>query len=292
MLRFNQDIWKIARGVFWIHRPQVAVMALLISVAGVSLSGASSLELVAKVGFLFWFLHCIAHPINDYVDRKSDEIGRPNAPIPAKLLTLKQAKIIIGLDYIIALILILLIPLNLLTKILAIIGLVHTYIFSAPPVHATARGVLASIVLATAFITAFISGWTAAGGLRYEPILIPLIFLIGSMEVTAKIIVDIVDVGSDAKSGRATLPMQVGVKKSFFIATFFGILTVFLFLLAYFVGQMGIFYLVIGAIGSGTILFGLFKFQKDYGRVLGREYQKIFLPPLFVFPIAMILGSI
>ena len=293
----KHDIKKIAKGVFWIHRPQLAVASFLFSITGISLAGGFDLVLMLKVGFLFWVLHCIAHPINDYIDRESDKIGRPDAPIPRKMLTLKQVKIIIVLDYIIAAILILIIPLNLPAKIFATIFLAHTYIFSAPPVHATARGILASIVMATSFVTAFIGGWTAAVGWRYEPILILLSLLIGSMSMSAKNVVDIIDMGSDKKSGRNTLPMQIGVNKAFYISAFFGLFTIFLFFLTYFFGRMNIFYLIAGIIGSLITLLGVFNFQKDYGKVtrmeaMRRKYYRIVMLPTFIFLIGIILGSI
>jgi len=293
------DIKKIAKGVLLIHRPQFSIVAILMSIAGISLAGMFNLILMLKVGLLFAFLHCIAHPINDYIDRESDKIGRPTAPIPMKMLTLKQVKIIIGLDYIIAAILILIIPLNLPAKIFATIFLVHTYIFSAPPVHATARGILAGIVMATAFgVSAFIGGWTAAVGWRYEPILMPLSLVMCFAVMTAKNIVDIIDMGSDKKSGRNTLPMQIGVNKAFYISAFFGLSAVFLFFLAYFVGRMNIFYLIIGIIAFIPItLLGLFNFKKEYSKimkmgVMRNRYYKIFVSLNFLPPIAIILGSI
>ncbi len=292
----KHDIKKIAKGAFWIHRPQFAIIAFLTAIAGISLAGKFDLILMLEVGLLFSFLHFIAHPINDYIDRESDKIGRPDAPIPRKMLTLKQVKIIIGLDYIIAAILILIMPLNLPAKICAIIFFIHTYIFSAPPVHATARGILASIVLAIAFTTAFIGGWVATVGWKYEPILILLSLVIFFTEMTAKNIVDIIDVDSDKKSGRNTLPMRVGVKKAFYISAFSGLFAIFFFFLAFFVGSMNIFYLITGIIAFIVTVLGLFNFQKDYAKVMKLEVRKkyyvIFVILLLLFPIAIILGSI
>lgn len=288
----KHDIKKIAKGVLWIHRPHLAVIGVLTSIAGISLAGKFDLILMLEVGLLFAFLHAIAHPINDYIDRESDKIGRPDAPIPAKLLTLKQVKIIIGLDYIIAVLLISTIPLNLPAKIFATIFLIHTYIFSAPPVHATARGILAGIVLSTAFVTAFIGGWTAAVGWRYEPILIPLSLIIFSMNIGGKNVADIIDMNSDKRSGRNTLPMQIGVKKSFYMSVFFGLFTIFLLFSTCFFGRMNILYLVAAMISSIITLLCLFYFQKDFGKRTGRKYFGIVMLPIFIFPIGIILGSI
>ena len=295
----KHNIRKIAKGVLLIHRPHFSISAFLMSIAGIFLAGMFDLTLILTVGFLFSFLHFVAHPINDYIDRESDKIGRPDAPIPMELLTLKQVKIIIVLDYIIAAIVIILIPLNLPAKIFATIFLIHTYIFSAPPVHATARGILASIVMATAFgVSAFIGGWVAAAGWRYEPILIILSLVLCFTVMTGKNIVDIIDMESDKKSGRNTLPMRVGVKKTFYMSTFFGLSAVFLFFLAYFFGRMNIFYLIMGiTVFVPITLLGLFNFQKDYGKVMKMEvmrskYYKIFVPLSFLPPIAIILGSI
>jgi len=293
----KHDIKKIAKGVLLIHRPQFSILAFLLSIAGISLAGKFDLTLMLEVGLLFSFLHCIAHPINDYIDRESDKIGRPDAPIPKKMLTLRQVKIIVILDYIIAVILILIIPLNFPAKIFATIFLIHTYIFSAPPVHATARGIFASIVLATAFTTIFIGGWAAAVGWRYEPILIPLSLLILFTEMMAKNIADIVDVDSDKKSGRNTLPMQVGIRKAFYISAFFALFAVFLFFSVYFFGRMNIFYLITCIIAFIITLLGLFNFQKEYSKVtrigvIREKYYKIFAFLMLLPPIAIILSSI
>ncbi|MDH5442883.1 MAG: UbiA family prenyltransferase [Candidatus Hadarchaeaceae archaeon] len=286
----NHDMKKITKGVFWIHRPQLSVMAFLISIAGISLAGRFDLVLMLEVGLLFWFIQCIAHPINDYTDRESDKTGRPTAPIPAKLLTLKQVKIVIGLDYIIAAILILIMPLNLPVKILATIAVVHTYIFSAPPIRTNARGILASLTIASVVIVAFIGGWTSAVGWRYDLVLVLLSLHIGSTHMTAKNVADIIDMNSDKKSGRVTLPMQIGINKSFYVAAFFGTFAVFLFFLAGFFGRMNILYWVAGIVGSIITFLCLFYFQKDFGKVTGRKYFEISTLPTFIFPIAIILG--
>jgi geranylgeranylglycerol-phosphate geranylgeranyltransferase len=288
----KHDMKKIAKGVFWIHRPQLSVMAFLISIAGISLAGRFDLVLMLEVGLLFWFIQCIAHPINDYIDRESDKIGRPDAPIPMKILTLRQVKIIIGLDYIIAAILILILPLNFPAKFFATIFFIHAYIFSAPPVHATARGILANIILATAFVTTFIGGWTAAVGWKYEPILIPLSLIIFSINIGGRNVTDTIDINSDKRSGRNTLPMQIGVKKSFYMSVFFGLFTIFLLFSTWFFDRMNILYLVTAMINSIIILLCLFYFQKDFGKRTGRKYFKIVILPLFIVPIGIILGSI
>lgn len=270
----------------------MALMGFVTSIAGVSLAGVFNLTLMLKIGLLFWFLHCIAHPINDYTDRGSDEIGRPNAPIPAGLLTLRQVRVIIYLDYVVAVILILILPLDLLTRILATIFLMMTFILSAPPIHTNARGILASVTVATAFVVAFIGGWVEAIGEGHVSLLIPPSLLIGSTHMMGKTIVDIVDIESDELSGRNTLPMQVGIKKSFYIAVLFGMLIVFLYVLTCFTGHLNIIYVFLGAVGSIITLIGLFRFREDYGKVLGRKYYGIFTLPIFIFPIAIILGSI
>lgn len=292
----KHDIKKIAKGVLLIHRPQFTIVAFLISIAGISLAGMFDLNLMLVVGLLFAYLHSIAHPINDYVDRESDKIGRPTAPIPKKMLTLKQVKIIIGLDFIVGAILILIIPLNIPAKIFATIFLFNSYIFSGPPVHATARGVLASIVMATAFTSALIGGWTAVVGWRYEPILPVLSLLIFFTVVTSKIIADIIDVGSDKRSGRNTLPMQIGVKKTIYISAFTELFAMFLFFLGYFIGRMNIFFLIICTIAFIFTILGLFNFQKDYGKVSGevlrKRYYGIFIFIIVLAPIAIIFGSI
>ncbi len=292
----KHDIKKIAKGVVLIHRPQFSIVTSLISIAGISLAGMFDLTLMLEVGLLFAFLHCIAHTVNDYVDRESDKIGRSDAPIPMKMLTLKQVKITIGLDYIIGAILILIIPLNLPAKIFATIFLIHTYIFSAPPVHATARGIWAGIIMGTAFASVFIGGWTAVVGWRYEPILLILSLLIFFTVMTSKIIADIIDVGSDKRSGRNTLPMQIGVKKTIYISAFTELFAIFLFFSAYFVGRMNIFFLIACIIAFILTLLGLFNFQKDYGKVSGevlrKRYYGIFISITVLSCIAIILGSI
>ncbi|MDY6964933.1 MAG: UbiA family prenyltransferase [Halobacteriota archaeon] len=301
MKRLNRDggfinIEKI-KGIIILERPQYSLLALLCATAGIFLASRENIGnidviLLLKVAFLFWFLNCVAHPINDYYDREADKHGRPNAPIPADLLSLDEVKAIAIINYVIAIVLIAIIPPNWACRTMAIVGLFFTYSYSAPPFRLAARGILGDLTVAAAESIAFIGGWTAVVGWRYETVSLVVALMIGTLCMVGKTAVDIVDVKGDKESGRVTLPMQIGIINTFNIAVSFAIFEVLLFLIIYPLDGMNLLYLPIGLIGLVVTFMALFNLRKDFGEETGRRYTDMLVLPIFIFLIGVIVGSI
>ncbi|MDY6964932.1 MAG: UbiA family prenyltransferase [Halobacteriota archaeon] len=294
LIRINTE--KI-KGIIILERPQYSLLALLCAIAGFFLASRGDtrnidVSLMLGVAFLFWFGNCVAHPINDYFDRDADKYGRPGAPLPAGLLSLEEVKIIAILHYIIAIILIAIIPPNWACRMMAIIALFFTYAYSATPFRLAARGILGNLTVAVVYSITVIGGWTAAVGWEYETLLSIAAVFVGALCMVAKITVDIVDVKGDKESGRVTLPMQVGASNAFNVAASFAIFEFILYSIMYPLGDMNLLYLPIGVIGMAITSFALLNLRRDFGEETGRRYTDMLVLPIFIFLIGIIVGSI
>lgn len=280
------------KGLFWLYRPQISLMGGLTAIAGASVSGVYNLILMVEVGVLFYFIHALAHPINDYFDKDLDEYARPNAPIPSGLISPKQAKFISVINVILALIFIILIPLNYLSKILAVIGLFIAIAFSTPPFRATGHPFFSYVFVGSGKAVAFLAGWTALGEITMGSIPIFLTVSIFLLNPCVKLIADIIDIESDKKTTRETLPIKIGVRNSFYIFLLLGAISMCFYYLRFLVLELNYPALGIGLIIPILFSYGSFLFRREYGKILGREYLQIFMPTQILLPIGIILGSI
>ncbi|MDY6964626.1 MAG: UbiA family prenyltransferase [Halobacteriota archaeon] len=113
---------------------------------------------------MFWFLLCVAHPINDYFDLEADKTAKPKAPLVTGAIRLNEAKVIIVLNYIIGIFLLTILTPNWASRTFAIIMLLLTYGYSVPPFRFAGRGIYGNIFLTGAVIVPFLGGWTAVNG--------------------------------------------------------------------------------------------------------------------------------
>ena len=287
------------KAVIAIERPQYAIAALLSVVAGIFLAsrgniGDLSVVLVLKMGILFWFINCVAHPINDYFDRDADKTGRPNAPISSGILSLGEVRIIVILNYIIAFILIAVLPPNFESQAFALLGLFLTYIYSAPPFRTAGRSILGPLSVSGVLLIPFLSGWLAINGWKYEPVLITVMLVFVLFVVAQRMVADIADMTGDKKYGRLTVPIQIGADKSFSLAFFSDIFAFSLFFIGFILGQgqINLLYIPFGAIAAVMTFSALINFKKDFREESARKISEMMMLPLFICIIGVIVGSI
>lgn len=95
---------------------------------------------------------CVAHPLNDYYDRETDKTLRPETPIARDELTLNEVKFIIVLHYAITIILIAVLPPNWACRTFAILGLIITFIYSAPPIRTAGRSFFGGLTISSGIV--------------------------------------------------------------------------------------------------------------------------------------------
>ncbi|MDY6931523.1 MAG: UbiA prenyltransferase family protein, partial [Halobacteriota archaeon] len=262
--------------------------------AGVILASRGNVDvlLTLRMAFLYWFLCCVSHPINDYYDLEADKTGKPKAPLVTGAISLNEAKIIIAINYIIGLILVLIMPPNSASMMFAAFMLAITWAYSAPPFRFAGRGIYGNIFLSGAVLLPFLGGWTAVNGWVIDTILLFIVPMFLFYIVALKTILDMVDVTGDKRSGRKTIPLQIGVERSLEFSVYFTTFAVMSFFAIYLTGIMNIFYIPIGIIAAITSYTALVNLYGDYGRESGRKYSEMFMIPLFLFSFGFMVGGI
>jgi len=160
---------------------------------------------------------------NDVKDLKSDEINRPHKPLPSRFIKVRTASVVGILLMLFSIIIALLINIKdsnslnwrcgFLTFVVMVIGLYYNH-------YGKYHGILGNIAVALG--VGAIPYWGAMGVFPSEPFLIlPLAIAIFVQEIGREIMVNAGDYIGDLKAGFRTLPVQVGRKRSMYIALLF-----------------------------------------------------------------------
>ncbi|MDY6960196.1 MAG: UbiA family prenyltransferase, partial [Halobacteriota archaeon] len=138
----------------------------------------------------------------------------------------------------------------------------------------------------------FLGGWTAVSGWILDPVLLIITPMFIFYIVALKTILDMVDMSGDKRSGRKTIPLQIGVERSLDFSIYFTTFAVILFFAIYLTGIMNILYIPIGIIAAILSYTALANLHGDYGRESGRKYSEMFMIPLFLFSVGFMVGGI
>jgi len=184
--------------------------------------------------------------INDYYDVEIDRINKPTRPLPAGLVSQKQAYILSMILFSIGIILSFFI--HFIGFLIALISSILVYLYSF-----RLKGTVLWGNLTVAFLTglAFVYGGLAVGRTGKA-------FIVGIFAFfyhwAREIIKDIEDVKGDRSTGIETLPIRYGVKAALFWAT--GIITFLIGLttVPYFINLFSVKYLVAVVVGVDFFL--------------------------------------
>jgi len=235
--------------------------------------------LMVVIGAAFLSSGLMIH--NDVTDLKSDEVNRPHKPLPQRVIKTKTASaigiILMLLSILIALFVniredgVLNINCGVLTVIIVLIGLYYNH-------YGKYHGIFGN--LAVALGVGAIPYW---GSIAVFPndvtIMFLLAFAIFIQEIGREIMVNAGDYVGDLKAGFKTMPVNIGRKNSMYVALFFYILFVPVYLLPAFdwtgLGVPKVFgplYLVGGGIFAFSLLFTWFL---TYRVVIKNDEEKI-----------------
>lgn len=154
--------------------------------------------------------------INDYYDRELDAINDPERPIPAGLVTLSEARanfVFLGA----ATLLVSMVFGKPLIVLLAIVGLVLSYIYSAPPVKLKKNFWLGPPAVGLGYVSmSWIAGHLIFAPLTWESLLVA--WCHGAVAAGMLFLNDIKSVEGDRQHGLMSLPVAIGVHKTLIIA--------------------------------------------------------------------------
>ena len=216
--------------IAWLRliRPPIIFISALGAIVG-ALNSANFLNdklsffEIAMIIFGASFLSAGLMVHNDVTDLKSDEVNRPNKPLPSKIIKLKTAYITGILLMILAIFIALLININdsgqinyrcgFLTLFLVVLGIYYNH-------YGKHLGIYGNIAVSIG--VGAIPFWGSAAAFPSELfIMFPLALSIFIMEIGREIMVNAGDYFGDLKAGFKTLPVKIGRKKSMHVALMF-----------------------------------------------------------------------
>ncbi len=169
--------------IYKLNRPFHATWLTVPTVVAGGLAANGSIN--PGIFYLFisfaWLTTNIGNFINDYYDAKSDEIGRPNAPLASGVISRGLAKSVLIVEYLISCLLLFFIALAtgcLLLFSLGIVPLICTYVYSVPPFKTKDKGAAGPLTISIAYMSVTLGGWALASELNLEAIKLGLFLAI------------------------------------------------------------------------------------------------------------------
>jgi geranylgeranylglycerol-phosphate geranylgeranyltransferase len=211
--------------------------------------------------------------LNDYYDRKIDEVVHQDRPIPSGHLSPNEVLIFSGGCFIAAGIAAIILAIST-TWLCLMLATINICLMVEYEKNFKQRGIAGNLVISYLVASLFLFGGAAAGSLNRTLILVPLAFLAILGREIAK---DIEDLAGD-KMSRLTLPMNIGKREATMVASSLIFLAIVLSPLPYFLELYGtsFLYLLIPAdillLSSAIIMIqkiGMGEELAKYGMLLG-----------------------
>jgi geranylgeranylglycerol-phosphate geranylgeranyltransferase len=283
VLKFTfKGILKLLRLPYWLMTGGLSLLTLAALKQGnlefnVSLLTFFSMASLSSAGF----------SINDFFDKESDAVIKPNRPIPSGEMSPKLAVGISAFLFFIGLFFSFLI--NWPSLIIILVDAVLLILYSAYIKRKS--GLAANILVGCLTGTAFLYG--EAVGFGKITLSSLSLYPISFGTIGGNILRDILSLDGDSKVGYPTLPQKLGVGKSVKIATLFFVVCALLAPLPYVFHVFGEGYLICMLIWSLLILFSstsLLKSSTSLNTV--RKNERLMTMAMILIPLALIVEVI
>ena len=214
-------------------------------------------QTIALTFFSMAFTASAGFSINDYFDRESDAVIKPNRPIPAGDLSPSFAAATSAILFSAALIQAYLLNWTCFLIILIDSLLLILYSSFIKRVSGFASNILVGALIGTAFLYGEAAGYgkITTSSLSLYPV------CLGS--IGGNVLRDVLSMDGDRKVGYSTLPLKVGVRRSVEVASLFFILCVLLAPLPFILQVFGVGYLVLICLWSLLILYSSIRLLKS-----------------------------
>lgn len=232
------------------------------------------------------FIGSAGFSVNDFFDRKSDALVKPNRPIPSGEISPKTAVGVSALFFLLGLLQAFL--LNWLCFLIVFIDSVLLVVYSAYIKRKS--GFLSNILVGGLIGTTFLYGEAAGfGAITYASLtMYPLV--LGS--IGGNILRDILSLEGDAKAGYPTLPQRFGVKKSVRAAASFFLGCAVLSPLPYFFHVFSEKYLAFMLIWSFLLCYCSIRLLKSPLSQDIRKNERMMTMSMILLPLALIIEVI
>lgn len=227
----------------WVEvtRPINVIIAIFSLIAGINLCRPVNLGIRDFFALLTVALITAGgNSLNDYFDRKADEINRPKRPIPSERINPKiviiLSPILLGGGILTTL------PLSFPSFLMALLTVLLLTIYNSSLKKLPLIGNF-TVALLAGFVFLFIASYRDNIELLIFPFLLVFFF-----HLAREIIKDIEDMEGDKKIGAHTLPLVLGVKPSLYLGLLFSTVFIAISILPFILGIFSIYYLLIVSI--------------------------------------------
>ncbi|MBX5320485.1 MAG: UbiA family prenyltransferase [Candidatus Bathyarchaeia archaeon] len=237
--------------------------------------------------FSMAFIGSAGFSVNDFFDRKSDALVKPNRPIPSGEISPKTAVSVSVFFFLLGLLQAFL--LNWLCFLVVFIDSVLLVVYSAYIKRKS--GFLSNLLVGGLIGTTFLYG-EAAGfeAITYASL---TMYPIALGSIGGNILRDILSLEGDSKTGYPTLPQRLGIEKSVRAATFFFIGCAVLSPLPYFFHVFGEKYLAFMLIWSFLLFYCSIRLLKSsFSQNDIRKTERIMTMSMILLPLALIIEVI
>jgi geranylgeranylglycerol-phosphate geranylgeranyltransferase len=256
---------------------------LSIFVAAIVSGGADPLNKLLLACISGSFITIAANTINDFYDFDIDQINRPKRPLPAGLLTQKEAFVFSIVSFVLGIIVSFFI--NSAAVIIAVFFSALLYLYSS---YFKRTAIWGNFIVSLATAFAFIYGGLAVN--RFTQAIFPAIFAF-LMHFGREIIKDMEDAEGDKLNNAETLPIKFGFLTAKWFVTVIFILLFFATIFPFSFNIYGKWYFYIVMLGVNTVLlFSTFSMWKFTSRENLRKLSALLKADMFVGLIAIYAG--
>jgi geranylgeranylglycerol-phosphate geranylgeranyltransferase len=258
---------------------------LSILTALVLLKGDFSLVAYLKIFVSMAFIASGGFALNDYFDRKSDAIIKPDRPIPSGAISPMQAIVISAMFFFIGLVVAFL--LNVLCFGILLVDTLLLIFYSA--VLKKRSGFLSNMLVGALIGTSFLYGEAAvSNGITIASFSLSLSSF-GS--IGGNVLRDILSLDGDAKVGYPTLPQRIGPNSSAKIGAVFFLLSVLSSPLPYIVGVVNFGYLFPIILWDGILMYSTLSIFRKPELSNVKKQERIVTMAMILLPIALVAGA-
>ncbi|MBS3781816.1 MAG: UbiA family prenyltransferase [Candidatus Thermoplasmatota archaeon] len=254
-----------------------SVPIVMITLFGTDFVSRQTLLFTAIGMMVVFFFTAAGNTLNDYMDRKTDEINHPGRPIPSGKVEPKTALVYSGVMFGIGVILSFLLEL----WIPQIIVASAVILMIAYETRFKKEGLAGNLIISALTGMVFIFGGSIYGKL-YLPTLLGLLAFLAT--VGREIVKDIQDLKGDIN--RKTFPMRVGPRKAEMTASFFIVGGVILSPFPYIFGSLSLSYLLVVLVADAIFIYSLLLLKS------AERSQKFIKLAMVVALIAFLIGGL
>jgi len=248
-----------------------------------------SVQTALLIFFSMAFITSAGFAINDYFDKESDAVIKPNRPIPSGAVSTKQVVAVSSGLFAAGLIMAFFI--NWLSFAIIAVDTVLLLVYSM--LVKRKSGFAANVLVGILTGTAFIYGQATISTPPTVNLISISLYPIAFGTIGGNVLRDILSFEGDMKIGYPTLPQKIGMNKSTRLAALFFTLTGLLAPLPYILGKFSVYYLFVILLWSVLLIYSSVRLAtSDSSASNVRKYERIVTMSMILLPLALIIQAL